>query len=43
MILGKYRQNECIVRYRGDMISLNTAMRDPTLFRIIKDTHPKLK
>ena len=33
MILGKYGQNECIVRYRGDMKSLNTAMRDPTLFR----------
>ena len=42
MILGKYGQNECIVRYRGDMKSLNTAMRDPTLFRIIKGYHPKL-
>jgi len=42
MILGRYGQNECIVRYRGDMKSLNTAMRDPTLFRIIKGYHPKL-
>ncbi len=42
MISGKYRQNECIVRYKGDMASLNTAMRDPTLFRIIEDSHPKL-
>lgn len=42
MILGKYGQNDCIVRYRGDMKSLNTAMRDPTLFRIIKGYHPKL-
>jgi glutamyl-tRNA synthetase len=42
MIAGEYRQNECIVRYRGDMNSLNTAMRDPTLFRIILGSHPKL-
>jgi glutamyl-tRNA synthetase len=42
MILGKYRQNQVIVRYRGDMMSLNTAMRDPTLFRIIDDSHPRL-
>ncbi|MEJ7640574.1 MAG: glutamate--tRNA ligase [Candidatus Nitrosocosmicus sp.] len=42
MISGEYRQNECIVRYRGDMNSLNTAMRDPTLFRIIEGSHPKL-
>lgn len=42
MIAGKYRQNECIVHYRGDMNSLNTAMRDPTLFRIIEGSHPKL-
>ena len=30
----------CVIR--GDMKSLNTAMRDPTLFRIIKGYHPKL-
>ena len=42
MILGKYRQNQAIVRYRGDITSLNTAMRDPTLFRIIDDFHPRL-
>jgi glutamyl-tRNA synthetase len=42
MILGEYRQNQAIVRYRGDMTSLNTAMRDPTLFRIIDDFHPRL-
>ena len=30
-------------RYRGDMSSLNTAMRDPTLFRILKGgNHPKV-
>jgi glutamyl-tRNA synthetase len=42
MIVGKYQQNDCIVRYRGDMTSLNTAMRDPTLFRIIKEIHPRV-
>ncbi|MDQ6723866.1 MAG: glutamate--tRNA ligase [Thermoproteota archaeon] len=42
MISGKYRQNDCIIRYRGNMESLNTAMRDPTLFRIIEDSHPRL-
>jgi glutamyl-tRNA synthetase len=32
-----------ILRYRGNMSSLNTAMRDPTLFRIIKDgNHPRV-
>jgi glutamyl-tRNA synthetase len=43
MVSGKYRQNECIVRYRGEMESLNTAMRDPTLFRIIEGNHPLLE
>ncbi|HEY0580140.1 MAG TPA: glutamate--tRNA ligase [Candidatus Nitrosocosmicus sp.] len=42
MVSGKYRQNKCIVRYRGEMGSLNTAMRDPTLFRIIEGSHPLL-
>lgn len=42
MISGKYDANQIILRYRGDMSNLNTSMRDPTLFRIIKGTHPKL-
>lgn len=29
-----------ILRLKGDMKSPNTAMRDPTLFRIIEKTHP---
>ena len=29
-----------ILRLKGDMKSDNTAMRDPTLFRIIETTHP---
>ncbi|MGA7369438.1 MAG: glutamate--tRNA ligase [Nitrososphaeraceae archaeon] len=39
---GSFEQNEAIVRFRGDMSDLNTAMRDPTLFRIIDADHPKL-
>lgn len=29
-----------ILRLRGDMLSENTAMRDPTLFRVINQKHP---
>lgn len=29
-----------ILRMKGDMACVNTAMRDPTLFRIIEKTHP---
>ncbi len=39
---GYYLQNEAVVRFKGDMRSLNTVMRDPTLFRIIDHPHPKL-
>jgi glutamyl-tRNA synthetase len=39
---GSYEQNEAIVRFKGDMADQNTAMRDPTLFRIIDCDHPKL-
>jgi glutamyl-tRNA synthetase len=40
---GSYEQNEAIVRFKGDMSDQNTAMRDPTLFRIIgSHHHPKL-
>ncbi len=39
---GSYEQNEAIIRFRGEMSDLNTAMRDPTLFRIIDADHPKL-
>jgi len=33
-------QGEAIVRLKADMSSVNTAMRDPTLFRIIDHPHP---
>jgi len=39
-MFGKYKQGEAIVRYRGDMHSENTVMRDPTLLRIIDEPHP---
>jgi glutamyl-tRNA synthetase len=42
MFKGDYSQNEAVIRFKGDMRSLNTAMRDPTLFRIIDYPHPKL-
>ena len=35
-----YISNQAIVRFRGNMQSENTAMRDPTLFRIIDSEHP---
>lgn len=38
----KYKPGEGIVRFRGDMGSENTVMRDPALFRIIEGTHPLL-
>jgi glutamyl-tRNA synthetase len=39
---GSYAQNEAIVRFKGNMADQNTAMRDPTLFRIMDHDHPKL-
>lgn len=39
-MFNEYRQNEAILRFKGDMRSSNTVMRDPTLFRIIEDEHP---
>ncbi|MFY9566499.1 MAG: glutamate--tRNA ligase, partial [Nitrososphaeraceae archaeon] len=39
---GRFNQNEAIIRFKGSMADQNTAMRDPTLFRIIDGHHPKL-
>ena len=41
-LFGKFRPGEAIVRFRGDMNSENTVMRDPVLFRIIEGKHPLL-
>lgn len=39
-MFDKFKPGEAIVRFRGDMHSDNTAMRDPTLLRIIDEPHP---
>ncbi|MFQ5572761.1 MAG: glutamate--tRNA ligase [Nitrosopumilaceae archaeon] len=41
-MFDKYNPGEAIVRFRGDMKSDNTVMRDPVLFRIISERHPLL-
>lgn len=40
MMFEKYKPGKAIVRFRGDMHSENTTMRDPTLLRIIDEPHP---
>jgi len=39
MISGKLEEGQAILRLKGDMKALNTVMRDPTLFRIVKTPH----
>lgn len=39
MIAGKFDEGEAILRFRGNMKAENTAMRDPTLFRMLKTEH----
>lgn len=39
MLNKEFEENQAILRFNGKMDSLNTAMRDPTLFRIKKHTH----
>ena len=41
-MFDKYKPGEAIVRFRGDMKSKNTVMRDPVLFRINNVRHPGL-
>jgi glutamyl-tRNA synthetase len=40
---GRFNQNEAIIRFKGSMTDQNTVMRDPTLFRVIRGYHPKLR
>ncbi len=40
MLSGDFGEGEAILRYKGDMKSKNTVMRDPTLARIIIGEHP---
>ena len=42
-MFSKYKPGEAIVRFRGNMESKNTVMRDPILFRIIDERHPLLE
>jgi len=42
MFDGSFDKNAAIIRFKGEMADQNTAMRDPTLFRIIDADHPKL-
>ena len=41
-MFDKFKAGEAIVRFRGNMSSENTVMRDPVLFRIIDGKHPLL-
>ncbi len=40
MLAGEFEEGQAILRYKGDMKSKNTVMRDPTLARIIIGNHP---
>ncbi len=40
-MFNKYKENQAVLRFKGDLESKNTTMRDPTLFRIIEHEHPK--
>ena len=39
MLDGLYEQGEAILRLKGDMKSKNMVMRDPVLFRLVKESH----
>lgn len=39
MLENKYGEGKIVIRFKGDMKSNNTAMRDPTLLRVKKDRH----
>mgnify|MGYP001626325300 CR=1 FL=1 len=39
MLSGKFDEGEAILRFKGDLNSPNTVMRDPTLLRIKKTPH----
>jgi glutamyl-tRNA synthetase len=39
MLKGELDEGDAVIRFKGDMESENTTMRDPTLMRIKKDRH----
>ncbi len=40
MLSGSTAAKQSVLRFVGDMVSLNTAIRDPVLFRIVEQPHP---
>jgi glutamyl-tRNA synthetase len=38
-IAGKHQKGESVLRFKGDMSSQNTVMRDPVLFRMVTTPH----
>jgi glutamyl-tRNA synthetase len=42
MISRELGKSDATLRFRGNMKSLNTTMRDPVLFRIVEEPHPLL-
>ncbi len=40
MLSNKYEEGEYVIRVRGQMNSLDTSLRDPNIFRVIKHPHP---
>lgn len=40
MLAGRTSRNHATLRFVGDIVSQNTAMRDPVLFRIVEEDHP---
>ncbi len=39
MMTGKFGEGEAVLRFKGNMKSENTTLRDPTLFRVITAPH----
>lgn len=39
MLSDQYKEGEAILRFKGDLSSLNTVMRDPTLARVLHTKH----
>ena len=40
MLGKKIREGEAVIRFKGDMQSLNFSLRDPNIFRVIEKSHP---
>jgi len=40
MLAKQVREGESVVRFKGDMSSVNYSLRDPNLFRVIEKAHP---